>query len=292
MASDAISVTLNPKMTPDKGLENTPWILRSFAQQENLDSLLNVFQITANFNAKDGKLSGLAGCNNYFTSYSVDGDQLAVSMPIGATRMMCPDPQMALEDAYFAAMEGIGSYEVTDNTMEISNTDGNLLLVFQVDPFTLSEAFTREGLANISYLNEFAESGIVQLVDGIHRQPVVKGSATDLVVMLTNHAVFGDFTGDGAEDAVVVLVSQSGGSGSFYDLIVVRKQGETLSNIARIQLGDRVQIKNLHIDDGEIVVNMLTQGPDDPMCCPTQNASNRYVLESGELMLVRVEVIE
>jgi hypothetical protein len=91
---------------------------------------------------------------------------------------------------------------------------------------------------------------------------------------------------------MVVLVSQPGGSGSFYDLIVVRKQGETLSNIARIQLGDWVQIKNLHIDDGEIVVNMLNQGPDDPMCCPTPTVSNRYVLQSGELVLVRAEVIE
>ena len=62
--------------------------------------------------------------------------------------------------------------------------------------------------------------------------------------------------------------------------------------MARIQLGDRVQIKSLHIENGEIVVDMLTQGPDDPMCCPTQYVSKRYVLESGELVLVRSEVIE
>jgi hypothetical protein len=81
-------------------------------------------------------------------------------MPIGATRMMCPDPQMALEGAYLTAMEVIVNYEVTGNTMEISNTDGNLIMALQVDPFTLSEAFTREGLANISYLNEFAKAGL------------------------------------------------------------------------------------------------------------------------------------
>ena len=137
-----------------------------------------------------------------------------------------------------------------------------------------------------------AGSGIVELVDGLYREPISEGSAIDLVVLLTTYAVFGDVTGFGSEDAVVVLVSKPGGSGSFYDLAVVRKQDDTLTNIARIQLGDRVQIKNLQIEDGEIVVEMLTQGPNDPMCCSTQNVSNRYAVENGELVLIRSEVIE
>jgi hypothetical protein len=91
---------------------------------------------------------------------------------------------------------------------------------------------------------------------------------------------------------VVVLVSQPGGSGSFYDLAVVHKQDEALTNLARIQLGDRIQIKSLLIENGEIVVDMVTQGPEDAMCCPTQYLSNRYILESGELVLLRSDVIE
>ena len=153
-------------------------------------------------------------------------------------------------------------------------------------------SFTREELANTSYLNDFAKSGVVLLVNGMYREPVAEGSATELIVTLTNHAVFGDVTGDEAEDAVVVLVSQPGGSGSFYDLAVVRKQDEALTNMAHIQLGDRVQIKNMHLENSEIVVDMLTQGPDDPMCCPTQYVSNRYIIENGELVLISTEVIE
>jgi hypothetical protein len=181
---------------------------------------------------------------------------------------------------------------MTCNAMEILDADGNPLLIFEVDPYSMSESFSREELANTSYLNGFAKDGVVQLVDGMHREPTADNSATELVVMLTNYAVFGDVTDDQTEDAVVVLVSQPGGSGSFYDLAVVRKQGDALTNMAVIQLGDRVQIKSLHIEDSEIAVDMLTQGPDDPMCCPTQYVSHRYLLESGELILTQSEEIE
>ena len=148
----------------------------------------------------------------------------------------------------------------------------------------------REELANATYLNEFAPSGVAQLVNGIFQESV---TALGVVVVLTNHPpVFGDITGDGAEDAAVVLVSQTDGSGNFFDLALVRKQDKALTNMARIQLGNRVQIKSMHLENGEIVVDMLTQGPEDPMPCPTQYVSNRYKIEGSELVLITTEVIE
>lgn len=291
-ASDEVDVSLAPETAQFPNLENTPWILRAFAQVEELNSLLDVFQVSARFGPDEGRLSGQAGCNSYFTGYTLDGNLLVIDMPVGLTRMMCPEPQMALETAYLSALEAVASYEMTCNAMELRDAEDETLLVFQVDPYSQTTSFTREELANTSYLNKFAESGIAVLAGGQYREPLAADAATELVVMLTTHAVFGDVTGDQAEEALVVLVSQPGGSGSFYDLAVVRKQGQALTNMARIQLGDRVQIKSLLIEDGEIVVDMLEQGPDDPMCCPTQYTSNRYILESGELQLVRSEVIE
>jgi hypothetical protein len=35
-------------------------------------------------------------------------------------------------------------------------------------------------------------------------------------------------------------------------------------------LGDRIQINALSIENNKIVVDMITHGPEDPMCCPTQ----------------------
>jgi heat shock protein HslJ len=292
MASDEVAVTFTREMEPMNNLENVPWILQSFAQQVDLSSLLSVHQVTAIFNSDEVTLNGVAGCNNYFTGYKVDGNQLNINTPIATTRMMCPDPQMALENAYLAALENVASFEISESNLEILDPEGETLLVFQVDPFSKSEIFTREELANTSYLNEFAQTGVVQLVNGQYREPIAEDSATELIVMLTNHTAFGDVAGDNAENAIVVLVSQPGGSGSFYDLAVVHKQDEALTNMASIRLGDRVQIKNMWVENGDIVVEMLTQGPDDPMCCPSQFVRNYYGLESGELILLKSEAYE
>ena len=291
VASDEIAVALNPGMAFEASIEDTPWTLWAFAQQAELDDLLAFNQVSALFNSQDSTISGSTGCNRYFSSYTLEGSQVSLD-PVATTRMACLEPQTMLEQAYLEALEKVAGYQMVCNAMQLLDTEGNVLLVYRVDPYSLSETFSWEELANTTFLNEFAKSGIVQLTNGMYREPIVEGSATELVVMLTNQAAFGDVTGDGGEDAVVVLVSQPGGSGSFYDLAVVQKQDETLTNLAHIQLGDRIETKSLLIENGEIVVDMITQGPEDAMCCPTQYVSNRYILENGELVLVRSDVIE
>jgi uncharacterized membrane protein len=57
-------------------------------------------------------------------------------------------------------------------------------------------------------------------------------------------------------------------------------------DIAWAQLGDRVQINSVSIQDGEIAVDMVTHGPDDPMCCPTQQVVQTYALQGEELVLM------
>ena len=52
-----------------------------------------------------------------------------------------------------------------------------------------------------------------------------------------------------------------------------------LVDIANMNLGDRVQINSLAIEDGKIVVDIVTHGADDPMCCPTQEVVKRYELQ-------------
>jgi hypothetical protein len=55
-------------------------------------------------------------------------------------------------------------------------------------------------------------------------------------------------------------------------------------NVAIALLGDRAQINSLSIRDGEIVVDMITQGPNDPMCCPTLRVVETYELRGNELV--------
>ena len=49
---------------------------------------------------------------------------------------------------------------------------------------------------------------------------------------------------------------------------VINDQGQP-KNIALTDLEDRVKINSLSIQSGEIIIDMVTHGPNDPACCPT-----------------------
>ncbi len=87
-----------------------------------------------------------------------------------------------------------------------------------------------------------------------------------------------------------ILVSQTGGTGTFYDLAVLQEVDGVLGDAATTYLGDRIVINSLTIVEGQIVVDMVVQGPEDPFCCPTQRVIQTYVMQGGELVQVSSEV--
>ncbi len=96
----------------------------------------------------------------------------------------------------------------------------------------------------------------------------------------------GDLNGDGQSEAAVILVSNFGGSGSFYEITVLVNRGQDLEQTNNLELGDRVEIKKLAIAGGKIRLDLLTHGPDDPMCCPSQKATLTFGLAAGRLQLL------
>ena len=145
------------------------------------------------------------------------------------------------------------------------------------------EALSWDALANAEYLSEWTAEGTVRLVDGEFRQSVVEGGATELVIRLLDVA-FGDLDGDGIDDAVGILVTDAGGSGTFFDLaVMVNRQGRPV-NVASELLGDRVRLLALTIRDGRMAVELRVQGPDDALCCPTLWVTRMYSLVDGRLL--------
>jgi hypothetical protein len=93
---------------------------------------------------------------------------------------------------------------------------------------------------------------------------------------------------EGRPVAAVIIVTATGGSGSFYDLALLRAEGGEPTNVATVLLGDRVQAQGLAVREGEIVVDLVRHGPHDPLCCPSQQVLERYALERGELVRIGV----
>jgi uncharacterized membrane protein len=147
-------------------------------------------------------------------------------------------------------------------------------------------ALTADRLQAGTYLGVLDEP--VTLVDGRYEgEPFLPGSATRQVVKFVPGVMAtGDLTGDGIDEAVVVLAHNSGGSGVFMHLAIVQDHGGNLENVATFNLGDRVKVIAVDIDDGTIVVDLVEHSPNDPMCCPTNNTHRKWLLQGNELIMV------
>ena|SRR5450830_397773 len=93
---------------------------------------------------------------------------------------------------------------------------------------------------------------------------------------------FGDLTGDGIQDAAVIISFNGGGSGTSFRLVGVANRNGVPVQVASTALGDRVEILQVVITgNGEIQVNMITQGPNDPLCCPTMQVYRDFRLTAN-----------
>ncbi len=146
---------------------------------------------------------------------------------------------------------------------------------------------TERDLANATLRTEYAESAAtVTLSNGRYEAP-----DSSLQVILLRPVVFGDLTGDTIPEAAAVLLSEPGGSGSFYDLVVVAATPDGPRQLAATFLGDRVDIESLMIVDRQILMQLVTQGPADPMCCPSRREARTYALVGESLALVGAPVL-
>lgn len=146
---------------------------------------------------------------------------------------------------------------------------------------------TLDQLKNSTYPSSFTASGRIQLTNGQATQDIAAGSASKLTVQLADQYAFGDLNGDSLEDAAVVLISNSGGSGTFFDLAAVLNQNGRPNSVAAIQLGDRVQLKSISVAAGLININMITHGSSDPLCCPSLEVTQTYQLQGDQLIQVK-----
>ena len=151
-------------------------------------------------------------------------------------------------------------------------------------PAPESAALTVDRLQAATFNGIFDEP--VTLVDGQYEgEPYTSGTASRPIVRLIPGVIAtGDVTGDGTDEAVVVLAHNSGGSGVFMYLAVMQETRRGPENIATVMLGDRVKVIAIEIKDGKIAAELVEHGRKDPMCCPTSNVRREWLLEGNQLV--------
>lgn len=137
---------------------------------------------------------------------------------------------------------------------------------------------TENVLKNTTY--HIGELGTIRLNNGVFKNQYGEG-ATQMHQVTLEKMAFGDLNGDGAGDAAVIVAWQNGGSGTFKYLVAIQNSSGLPQQIDSILLGDRVQVDGLSIASGTVALEMVTNAPSDPMCCPSLQVKQAYVLRAN-----------
>ena len=140
-------------------------------------------------------------------------------------------------------------------------------------------------LRNAEYRGFENISGAVKLSDGHWEgEPIAPGAASRPTVDFVMDVVrAGDLNADGSPEAAVLLLARSGGTGSFYHLAVVGFRNEEVTNLATRLVGDRVQLRDIRIEDGRLLLDVVQAGDEDPACCPGELATRAFEFHEDSL---------
>ena len=85
--------------------------------------------------AGDGGLGGFAGCNNFNSSYSVNGNNISINAP-GSTQVLCAEPEgiMEQETQILAALQTASTFTISGNTLEMRDGGGSIAMILQSAP--------------------------------------------------------------------------------------------------------------------------------------------------------------
>ncbi|MEM7738089.1 MAG: hypothetical protein AAF267_20125 [Deinococcota bacterium] len=100
-----------------------------------------------------------------------------------------------------------------------------------------------------------------------------------------------DLDSDGDNDAVALVRSSSGGSGVFFELVAFIEQRGVPQQVTSRFIGDRTRIDEFNVLDGTVVLNLIRHDDDDPLCCPSMRAVERYRLSEGTWLQVADDAV-
>lgn len=115
------------------------------------------------------------------------------------------------------------------------------------------EPTSPESLANATYLTDATPEGRVTLVGGAFD---FSTGPVERVELVSSGA--GDIDGDDDPDAAVVLVETSGRS-RLFRLHAVLGDGRTASDVAARLIGDRIEVREVRIEDGLISLDLMVR---------------------------------
>lgn len=268
-------------------LTTNPWLWVSFTDPTQQFELDQPAQYTITFNT-DGTVAIKADCNNASGTYTAD-DNGGLTLALGPmTLAACPPDSRS--DEFIKKLGSVAGFFFEQGFLYLDlAADGGTFQLTAAAESMPAATLAVDALQNATYSGIY-EEGPVTLTNGLYEGKAAEGGAAHPTVEYINGGErFGDLDGDGVADAAVVLVESSGGSGVFTYLAAQLNQAGQPVAAGAVQVGDRTQIKSAAIENGQISLDIITQGPTDALCCPTLKLRKSYALQAGQLAEVGSE---
>ncbi len=138
---------------------------------------------------------------------------------------------------------------------------------------------TLEEMRNATYTG--IDTTPIKLTDGRYeREPYIPGGVIrQRIELLDGQPAIGDLDGDGVMDAVAFLSENDGGTATVLHMAVMSRIKGKIVNIATIRLGDRINIRSIAVERGQITLDLLQFGAKDAACCPSELIARVWTLE-------------
>ena len=143
----------------DASLEETPWQLTEYVGPEG-GTLPVPEAVAATATFSGGTVTGSTGCNQYHAAYTLDGATLTIG-EVAMTLMACPEPQLALETAFTAALAEVASYAISGETLELKTAEGTVGL-----RFTVAQVPTLTATRWVATMINNGTGGVASVVEG------------------------------------------------------------------------------------------------------------------------------
>lgn len=115
------------------------------------------------------------------------------------------------------------------------------------------------------------------LISGFAEKEIADGSATKNKLSIFGEPVMGDLDGDGDEDSAMLLLNESGGSGSFFYAVLAINESGKYKATNTMLLGDRISPQTVEISGGRAVYNFAERRAGEPFTTPPSVGKSVWV---------------
>jgi heat shock protein HslJ len=168
---------------------------------------------------------------------------------------------------------------------------GSSLLLVLVASYGCVKNVDVDGQGDMDPLNTSYTIGdqVVTLVDGFFEVSAAPGSNTRITTAVWGTPEMSDLNGDGRDDAALVLIHDSGGSGTFYYVVAAIRDDDGFRGTSGVFLGDRIAPRDIVVVDNRITVNYLERAPgDDFASSPSVPAEQLVIYDPDSQQLAQV----